>query len=120
MSIVVFSTVLIDSDHIFRYFFDKKEKRKLFTANYFEYLEKHTREKTQKLLIFHTFEFFILLWILSRYSQIFFYFFLGFFLHFITDLAPYYNHHRNLKKLNEWFFTWHIINFIKKYKLPKS
>jgi hypothetical protein len=119
MFIVVFSTILIDSDHIFRYFFDRKERKGMNITHYIEYLEHHTKEKVQKLLIFHTFEFFVLLWILSLHNYIAHYFFIGFFLHFIADLAPYYRHHRTIKKLKEWFFTWHIINFIKKHRLPK-
>lgn len=117
--IVVLSTVLIDSDHVFRYIFDKKSRKGLNITHYAEYLDHHTSEKVQKLLIFHTFEFFLLLWLLSTYNLIVHYFFIGFFLHFLADLAPYYHHHKTIKKLREWFLTWHIINFIIKHNIPK-
>jgi hypothetical protein len=99
-----------DIDHIFRYWYDKY--RHNFTGLK-KHLDMHYAMKKQRFLVFHTFEFLIVLGLLSYFSPVFYYIFLGWMIHMMGDLFLYFRHHRKVTKFFPWMMTWHIINTIK-------
>lgn len=86
--IIIFaSSFLIDVDHWFIYV---KEKKDLSVRRAYQWFikneKKHKKQKKLFLCVFHTIESFIILFILSFFSQIIFYITIGFSFHYLVDL----------------------------------
>ena len=91
--IIFLSSILIDIDHYFRYFIKTKNLNPIKFWNWslektraWCKIKKQDRENYQKpIFIFHGIEFFLLIFILSLYSKLFFLILLGISLHFVLD-----------------------------------
>ena len=83
------SAVLIDVDHYLNYIF--KFKKFNIRKAYIFYRDRDRQKKRPKLLfIFHTWEVLVAIFILGMFYQIFWFIFLGFFIHMLEDLYDYY------------------------------
>ena len=98
--IILASSVLIDVDHWFLYVVEKKglSIRKAYDWCVYVGSHKHRNKGKQYLCIFHTIEFFTLMFILSFYSQIIFYITIGCSFHFFIDLIDSYLHKGESRK----------------------
>ena len=83
---VFLSTVFIDVDHYLFYVY-KKSDLSLAKAYYF-----FVKGGTYRLMIFHTVEFLLLLYLLSFYSTYFLFVIFGFLFHWALDIYDMYNH----------------------------
>ena len=85
--LILASSILIDVDHWMVYV---KEKKDFSIRRAYRWIidnaEKHKKQGKTFLCIFHTIEFFIIMFILSFYSDIIFYITVGCSFHFLLDL----------------------------------
>lgn len=84
--IIFFSSVLIDIDHFLFYVFKEKDTS-LSLRKAVDWFLKQTKSPKPFSTIFHSVEFLLILAILSFYSKIVFFIFLGFVFHLITDIV---------------------------------
>lgn len=113
--IIFLSSVLIDIDHYFIYAFRKKDKN--FFRSYkwhvnLKYNKKELEENTPFPHFFHSFEFFVLLVILSFYNLIFIYITIGFLFHSLLDI--FYMKKTKFLKNREFFMIRWLIRQIRK------
>ena len=81
-SLIFFAAVFIDFDHYMWYVFKKKD---LKLKNAYKYLKYHEK-LTQKLMLFHTIEFHILIGLLGLIWSEFYYILIGMVFHSTSDL----------------------------------
>jgi hypothetical protein len=102
--IVLLTNIIIDSDHLIRYAFFEKP----FTIKeYKKHQKEHYKTKHQRLYLFHTLEFLVLLIYLALLNDLFFILFIGFLIHWIGDLVVYIKAKKG-KDLLPWTITYHI------------
>ena len=85
---VFVSGVLVDIDHVFWYIVNFKEFKLVKMYKYFLSITKNKNIAAFKrcFFVFHTAEFFILMAVLSFFSEIFFVLFLGLSSHYLLDI----------------------------------
>lgn len=112
--IFVLASVLIDIDHIVEMKFNKAELKKIMVFDLKKYKKINYRTPQQYLHLFHTFEFMVLLLVLSLLYYPVFIVFLAFFVHLLTDgWGNFLN--RNLGKAGgkNWIKYWILRYYIK-------
>lgn len=108
--VIVLSGFLIDVDHIFNEIYKKTIfKPKKFVRYWFDIANKYTGE----LYLFHTYEFFLLILILSLYNKLFLFIFIGLVIHFIADGITNNNYTRSFK----WVKNYSVILYLFKKKV---
>ena len=106
--IVFASSILIDVDHWLVYVkenkdFSIKRSYQWFVNN----IQKHKKQGKQFLCVFHTIEFFIIMFILSFFSQVIFYITVGCSFHLLLDLIYTYVYKEESRKplsIISWLF----------------
>ncbi len=118
---VLFGGVLVDFDHYL--LFILKYRTLNIKKSYLRFKETHRRGKreppTKFELLFHSIEFFILIIILSFFSEIFLLVFIGLFFHLLTDgiLKKWIYQIYKYKKIKSYsIIGWYIIKKKKKLK----
>lgn len=99
--LIFISAILIDFDHYAHYVI--KFKKLNLKKAYLYYKSRNERSK-KVLLIFHTWEVLAALLILSFFNQIFWFIFLGFFIHMLEDLYDFYFRVKFYKRRISLFF----------------
>ena len=111
--IVFLSSILIDFDHYVYYFYKKRSLSLKKAYNWFlkkkAYFDKLSPEKRKayssgSFLFLHNIEILIIILVLSFFSEIFFFVFLGFSIHLLTD----------------WFVDWPYWRRIYKFSIIKD
>ena len=108
--IVLVSSVLIDFDH---YLMHVINHRDFSLKNAYNYLKEYPKEiniknKEKLLCIFHTFEFFIFLWVLALFSKYAFFMLLGSSFHLFLDILAFGNEAKSVSIIQ---------HFLKKRKI---
>ncbi|MFH1400621.1 MAG: hypothetical protein ABIH41_03815 [Nanoarchaeota archaeon] len=105
MLILLIWTVLIDVDHIFYFLFTKEPKT---MRSFVSHMKDNYTTKTQRMYLFHTLEFnLLLLWFGFTYPVLHLVL-LGALTHIPADQVLYMKHHRNVWYLSKYTATYHI------------
>ncbi len=123
LAIIFLSSILIDVDHVFYYFFRKGKLNPVESYNWymkrkihFNLIPKEQRKKIYSgFYLFHGVEWLIILFLLSNFINPFFLFiFLGFSFHFLLDLIHEIYDKRTVDKIS---LFWNIFRRKKYYSL---
>jgi len=107
--IVFLSGVLVDADHYLLYVFRKKD---LSVKKCYDYHKDIEGLGKDNLEIFHTFEFWVLLLVLSFYYYLFWFVLLGVMFHMVLDWIDLYKRYYRIKKVRAWSLVrWMIRKF---------